>query len=337
VIATGSRAAVPPIPGLDATPYLTNETVFDLDRLPSRLVIVGGGPVGCELAQAYRRLGSTVTIIELDTILAKEDPDLADVVRRRLIKEGVGIREMARASRVERAGDGIAVYVDLPRGSESLAASHLLVATGRAPNVEGLGLDKAGVDYSPRGIAVDSRLRTTNKRIFAIGDVTGGLQFTHMAGYHGGIVVRNAVFKLPAKVSTRAAPRVTYTDPELAHVGLTEHEVREAGQKVTVLKSSFDANDRARTERDTEGFVKVLVGSKGRVLGASIVGHHAGELILPWVLAINEGLPIRAMASLIAPYPTLSEISKAAAGSYYTTSLFSNRTRRVVRLLQKLG
>jgi pyruvate/2-oxoglutarate dehydrogenase complex dihydrolipoamide dehydrogenase (E3) component len=337
VIATGSRAAVPPIPGLDRVPYLTNETVFDLDHLPRRLVIVGGGPIGCELGQAYRRLGAEVTIVELEAILPKEDPDLADVVRRRLIMEGIDIREMARAGRVERTGDGITVLVDLPRGSETLSASHLLIATGRAANVEDLGLDKARVAFSPAGIAVDRRLRTTNKRIFAIGDVTGGLQFTHMAGYHGGVVVRNAVFKLPSKASTRAVPRVTFTDPELAHVGLTEHEARDSGHTVTVLKSSFESNDRARTERDSEGFIKVLVGRKGRILGASIIGHHAGELILPWVLAINEGLAIRAMASLIAPYPTLSEISKAAAGSYYTPSLFSEKTRRIVRLLQKLG
>ena len=257
-------------------------------------------------------------------------------MRRRLIREGIDIRENARVGRVERLNDGIVAYVEHGRGSEALSASHLLIATGRAPNVEGLGLKEARIDHTVRGITVDSRLRTTNKRIFAIGDVTDGLQFTHMAGYHGGIVVRNAVFKLPAKVSTRTIPWVTYTDPELAHVGLTERNAREAGRKVTVLKSSFSANDRARTARNDEGHIKVTVGGKGRILGASIVGHHAGELILPWVLAINEGLPIRAMASVVAPYPTLSEISKAAAGSYYTPSLYSAGTRRIVRLLQKL-
>ncbi len=336
VIATGSRAAIPTIPGLDKTPYLTNETVFDLTRLPEKLIVIGGGPVGCELGQAFRRLGSEVVIIELGEILPKDDPELSDIVRRRLIREGIDIRENARAGRVERLNDGVVAYVEHGRGSEALSGSHLLIATGRAPNVEGLGLTEAGVDYTVEGITVDDRLRTSNKRIFAIGDVTGGMRFTHMAGYHGGIVVRNAVFKLPAKVSTRAIPWVTYTDPELAGVGMSEHEARETGRKVTILKSSFTANDRARTARDDEGHIKVVVGRKGRILGASIVGHHAGELILPWVLAINEGLPIRAMASVVAPYPTLSEISKAAAGSYYTPSLYSSGTRRVVRLLQKL-
>ena len=184
---------------------------------------------------------------------------------------------------------------------------------------------------------VDDRLRTSDKRIFAIGDVTGGLQFTHMAGYQGGIVIRNAVFKLRAKASPRAAPWVTYTDPELAHVGITEQAAKSAGTEVKVLKSAFASNDRARTDRTDDGFIKVLVGRKGRVLGASIVGRHAGELILPWVLAISEKLPIRAMAGLIAPYPTFSEISKTVAGSYYTPTLYSDRTRAIVRLLQKLG
>jgi pyruvate/2-oxoglutarate dehydrogenase complex dihydrolipoamide dehydrogenase (E3) component len=337
VIATGSRPAVPPIPGLAQVSYHTNETIFDLAERPARLVIIGGGPIGCELAQAFRRLGSAVTIVELDRILPKDDPELSDVVRRALIREGVEIRETAKASGFERSPDGITVHVGLAKGSESFAATHVLVATGRAAIVDNLGLDKAGVEFSPKGIKVDSRLRTTNKRIFAIGDVIGDLQFTHMAGYHGGIVVRNAVFKLPAKVSKRAVPWVTYTDPELAHVGLTERDARATGLTPTVLKSPFAANDRARTERQEEGFIKVLVGRRGRVLGASIVGRHAGELILPWVLAINEGLAIRAMAGLIAPYPTLSEISKAVAGSYYTPSLYSEKTRRIVRFLQKLG
>ena len=337
VIATGSRATVPPIPGLDNVSYLTNETIFDLDRRPSRLAVIGGGPVGCELAQAFRRLGTEVTLIEQESILPKDDPELSDVVRRHLVKEGVSIHEGAKAARVEPAEGGIAVHIEHAGDHEPLIVSHLLIATGRTPNIEGLCLDKAKVGTSRKGIVVDDRLRTSNKRIFAIGDVTGGLQFTHMAGYEGGIVVRNAVFKLRAKAAPRAAPWVTYTDPELAHVGINEHEAKEAGMVIKVLKSAFASNDRARTDRADDGFIKVLVGRKGRILGASIVGRHAGELILPWVLAINEKLPIRAMAGLIAPYPTLSEISKAVAGSYYTGTLYSNRTRAIVRLLQKLG
>jgi pyruvate/2-oxoglutarate dehydrogenase complex dihydrolipoamide dehydrogenase (E3) component len=337
VIATGSRAAIPPIPGLDEVPYLTNETVFELDSLPSHLAVIGGGPVGCELAQAFRRLGSTVTLIEQGSILPKDDPELSDVVRRNLVREGVGIREGARADRIEAADGKITIHIEQGGLKGHAVASHLLVATGRAPNIENLGLDRAQVETSPEGIVVNDYLRTSNKRIFAIGDVTGGLQFTHMAGYEGGIVVRNAVFKLRAKASVRAAPWVTYTDPELAHVGMTEQAARDAGAVIKVLKSSFSANDRARTDRADDGFIKVIAGRKGRILGASIVGRHAGELILPWVLAINEKLSIKAMAGLIAPYPTFSEISKAVAGSYYTPTLYSKRTRRLVRLLQNLG
>ncbi len=337
VIATGSRPAIPPIPGLDSAPYLTNETIFDLSGKPSHLAVIGGGPVGCELAQAFRRLGSKVTLIEQETILPKDDPDLTDIVRQHLTKEGIRVREAARVTRVEAVNDGIALTVEQGGLSGEFLASHLLVATGRKPNMETLGLDKALIAASLRGIAVDQRLRTTNKRIFAIGDVTGGFQFTHMAGYEGGIVVRNAVFKLRAKAAPRAVPWVTYTDPELAHVGMTEQAARDAGVRFKVLSAGFASNDRARTERAEDGLIKVLVGARGRILGASIAGRHAGELILPWVLAINEKLPIRAMAGVIAPYPTLSEISKAVAGSYYTPALYSKRTRWLVWLLQKLG
>ena len=337
VIATGSRPAIPPIPGLDTVGYLTNESVFDLAERPAGLCVIGGGPVGCELAQAFRRLGSAVILIEQASILPKDDPDLSDAVRRHLIREGIDIRENTRAASVAIQGDRIAVQIEQAGAADTVTASHLLVATGRTAHIDGLGLDKAKVRTTGAGITVDRRLRTSNKRIYAIGDVIGGLQFTHMAGYHGGIAVRNAVFRLPAKASTRAAPWVTYTDPELAHVGLTEHDAREQGLTVKTLRSSFATNDRARAERASDGSIKVILDRKTRVLGASIVGRHAGELILPWVLAINERLPIRAMASLIAPYPTLSEISKAAAGAYYTPTLYSERTRRLVRWLQRLG
>lgn len=337
VIATGSSAAVPPIPGLDDVPYLTNETIFDLTDRPEHLIVIGGGPIGAELAQAHRRLGAEVTILEMMRILGKDDPDVAEVVRRRLADEGVAMQEGISITSVARDGNGIAVSIECDGETRTVTGSHLLVAAGRRANVDGLNLDAAGIEYSPRGIAVDARLRTTNKRVFAIGDVAGGYQFTHVAGYHAGIVIRNALFGLPAKANHDAVPWVTYTDPEIAHVGLTETQAREKhGDAIKVVRWSFDENDRAQAERETDGLVKVVVGPKGKILGASIAGLHAGELLQPWVLAISQGLKIGAMASIIAPYPTLGEVNKRAAGSYYTPTLFSDRTRKVVGLVQHL-
>ena len=338
VVATGSSPFVPPIPGLDQVAYLTNETVFDLAERPEHLIVVGGGPIGVEMAQAHRRLGARVSLIEARNILPKDDPDAVEVVRQRLASDGIAVWELASITGVERSGNGIAVAVTLADGTPVTATgSHLLVTTGRRANVAGLGLEAAGVAYSPRGIEVDARLRSSNKRIFAIGDVAGGLQFTHMAGYHAGIVIRNALFRLPAKARPAVVPWVTYSDPELAQAGLQEHEAGERHGPVKALTWSFAENDRAQAEGETEGFIKVVLGKGGKILGATIVGARAGELILPWVLAIEQGLKIGAMASLIAPYPTLSEVSKRVAGAYYTPSLFSQRTRRIVGWLQRLG
>jgi pyruvate/2-oxoglutarate dehydrogenase complex dihydrolipoamide dehydrogenase (E3) component len=338
VIATGSSAAVPPIPGLEEVPFHTNETIFDLGEGPEHLIVIGGGPIGAELAQAHRRLGAEVTLLEMFTVLGKDDPDVTAVARRRLVEEGINIREGIAIKSVAREGNAIAVAIEDAGRDETLAGSHLLVAAGRRPNVADLDLAAAGVDHGPKGIEVDGRLRTSNKRIFAIGDVAGGYQFTHMAGYHAGIVIRNALFKLPAKVDYRAVPWVTYTDPEIAHVGMTEAQAKEKfGDKVRALTWSFAENDRAQAERATEGLVKVVVGKGGKILGASMVGPSAGELLQPWVLAISQGLKVGAMANLIAPYPTLGEVNKRVAGSYYTASLFSERTRKVVRFLQWLG
>lgn len=336
VIATGSSAFVPPIPGLEDIPYLTNETIFSLIDRPEHLVIIGGGPIGIEMAQAHRRLGVKVTLIEGASIMGKDDPDAVDVVRRRLFQEGVVLRENAKVESVIRQGNGISVLVHRDHRTSPIEGSHLLVAAGRKANVGGLGLKEAGIEYSPRGIPVDKRLRTSNKRVFAIGDVAGGYQFTHMAGYHAGIVIRNALFNLPSKVDEKAVPWVTYTDPELAHVGLSEAEAHRQGMTVTIVKQDFDGVDRARAERASEGFVKAVLGRKGRILGATIVGKHAGDLILPWVLAVQKGLKASDMASIIAPYPTRGEISKRVAGAYYTPSLFSDRTKRVVGLMQRL-
>ena len=341
IIATGSRAGVPPIPGLADVPFFTNESIFENTVLPNHLIVIGAGPIGCEMAQAHKRLGSRVTLLDLARMMPKDDPEAVEVVRQRFRAEGIESRESIKIVRVEKHGDGgVAVVLTNGAGAEEvLSGSHLLVAAGRQANVEDLGLEAAGVEYTPKGVTVDARLRsTTNKRVYAAGDVAGGYQFTHLAGYHAGIIIRNVLFRLPAKAAPAAMPWVTYTDPELSQVGMSEADARKAhGDAITVLRADFSGNDRAQAEAETDGFVKVIVGKGGRILGATLVGAHAGELILPWVLAISQGLKIGAMANVIAPYPTLSEISKRAAGSYYTPSLFSSRTRAIVRFLGAFG
>jgi pyruvate/2-oxoglutarate dehydrogenase complex dihydrolipoamide dehydrogenase (E3) component len=337
VVATGSSPAVPPIPGLAEVPHLTNETVFDLTERPEHLIVIGGGPIGCELAQAHRRLGAAVTILELFSILPRDDPAAVGVVRDQLRADGIDLREQVEVKAVIRDGNGIALTIEQAGAEQRIDGSHVLVAAGRRANVEGLDLEAAGIEYGPKGIKVDARLRTSNRRAYAIGDVAGGLQFTHMAAHHASVVIKNALFKLPAKVDDRAVPWVTYTEPELAQVGLTEDMAKEQGVAVQAVRWSYAENDRAQAERATAGFAKVLVDRRGRIHGATIVGERAGELIQPWVLAMSAGIKIGAMAQLIAPYPTLGEVSKRAAGSYYTPKLFSERTRKLVRFLMRFG
>lgn len=333
VIATGSSPFVPPIPGLDEIGYLTNESIFANDAPMEHLIVVGGGPIGMEMAQAHRRLGAKVSVLEVARFLPGDDPQLSAVVLQRLRDEGIGLYEGLRSLHLARAKQGVAASFETGAGSQRIEGSHLLIATGRRANTSGLNLEAAGVDYAPQGIGVDARLRTSNKRIFAIGDVAGPYKFTHMAAYQAGIVIRNMLLRWPAKVDYSAVPWVTYTDPELAHVGMTEADALKAGRDVRVLRWSFAENDRAQAERRTEGLVKLVTDTSGRILGASIVGLHAGELIQPWVLAISRHLKIAVMAGMIAPYPTLAEVNKRIAGSYYTETLFSERVRRIVRFL----
>ncbi|MDE2229448.1 MAG: FAD-dependent oxidoreductase [Alphaproteobacteria bacterium] len=338
VVATGSRAAVPPIRGLDGVPYFTNETLFDNVTLPDHLVIVGAGPIGCEMAQAHRRLGSRVTVLDLGSMLPKDDPEAVAIIRHAFAAEGIAVVESVLVRRVERNATGIVATVAEAGTERQIDGTHLLIATGRKPNVEDLGLDAAGVRFSATGIEIDARLRTSNPHIYAIGDVAGGYQFTHLAGYHAGIVLRNALFRLPAKVDLRAFQWVTYTDPELVQVGMTETQARTAhGDAVRVSRATFADNDRAQTEGATQGFIKVMTSARGRILGVTLVGCHAGELALPWILAIARELRIGTLATAIAPYPTLSEISKRATGAFYAPKLFSRRTRALVRLLGWLG
>ena len=335
VVATGSSAFVPPIEGLDGLPYFTNENIFDNSEAIEHLIVIGGGPIGMELAQAHRRLGANVTVMEVARLLPKDDPELTGIVIEHLRGEGIGFHEGGRKLKLEKTTGGITAYCETDEGKQSVTGSHLLIATGRRANVDGLNLEAAEVKYSPRGIEVDARLRSSNRRTFAVGDVAGPYQFTHMAAYQAGIVIRNALFKLPAKVNYSAVPWVTYTDPELAHVGLTEADAKAKGMDTRVLKWPFKENDRAQAERRIEGLVKVVTTPKGRILGASIVGLHAGELIQPWVLAISQGLKIGAMAGMIAPYPTLAEANKRIAGNFYTEKLFSDKTRKLVRFLMR--
>ncbi len=337
VVATGSSPFVPPIPGLSEVSFLTNETVFDLDAIPEHLIVVGGGPIGIEMAQAHRQLGSRVTVLEMFAILPKDDPELVDVVRTRVKTEGVDLREGVKVVGVAPTAAGVSVTV-AENGLESrIEGTHLLVAAGRRPNVDGLDLEKAGIAYTPKGIQVDDRLRTTNRRVFAIGDVAGGYQFTHMAGYHAGIVIKNALFRIPSKQDTRCVPWVTYTAPELAQVGLIEEEAKSKHREIRVLSWPYHENDRAQSERLTDGLIKVVTTPKGHILGAGIVGAAAGELIQTWVLAMSRRIKVGALATMIAPYPTLGEINKRAAGSFYTPSLFSDRTRKIVRFLARFG
>ncbi len=337
VVAAGSSPAIPPISGLASVPYFTNESVFGLTACPEHLIVIGAGPVGLELAQAFRRLGAAVTVLDAGEALAREDPECARIVLDRLSREGISLRSGVSIARVEAGGSGVQVVLADEAGEQRIAGSHLLVATGRKPNVEGLGLDAGGISFGPDGIVVGRGLRTTNKRVYAIGDAAGGPQFTHAANYHAGLIIRNALFRLPVKADDDLIPRVTYTDPELAHVGLTETQARKRYQIIRVLRWPYSENDRAQAERDTTGHIKVVTNRRGRILGATIVGAAAGELITTWALAMSQKLNIRAMAGIVVPYPTLAEIGKRAAITYFTPGLTSPFVRRIIAFLRRFG
>ncbi len=342
VIATGSRPAVPRIPGLDDVPFLTSETIFDLAERPENLVVLGGGSVGVEIAQAYRRLGADVILVEAgERILAREDPEMTAAVERSLRREGVDIRMGIAIDRVESRPDGSISVVLGGRDGGVLPASHLLVATGRRPVCDGLGLEAAGIAVNESGIVVDRRLKTTNPRVYAIGDCAGGAgaggRFTHVANHQAGLVIRNALFRLPVRMGRAPVPRVVYAAPELASVGLTEAEAQLEYKAVRILRWAFVDNDRARTEKATEGHVKAVVTPRGRILGCSIVGGHAGELIMPWVLAMTRGLKVSDLAGLVYPYPTFSEVTKGAAVEFLKPSAQNPWIRRLIGLARRLG
>jgi pyruvate/2-oxoglutarate dehydrogenase complex dihydrolipoamide dehydrogenase (E3) component len=336
VIATGSAPAVPAIPGLDAVPYLTNDTVFDLTECPKHLIIVGAGSTGLELAQAYRRLGAAVTVLDAAEPLAEHDPECTAIVLDVLRREGVAIRPGVGIARIERARGKLQVVLGGEK-PETIEGSHILLAAGRVPNTAGLDLAAARIAYGPDGIVVDARLRTANRKVYAIGDVVGGPKSTHRANHHAALVIRQALFRLPGKLRPDEVPTVTYTDPELAQIGLGEAEARRRGIPIRLLRWPYHENDRARAERDTVGHIKVIAHHGGRILGVSIVGAQAGELVTAWSLAVRERLRLDVMADIIVPYPTLSEVGKRAAMSYFGPGLTNLWVRRIIGLLRRLG
>jgi pyruvate/2-oxoglutarate dehydrogenase complex dihydrolipoamide dehydrogenase (E3) component len=332
IVATGSRPLIPAIPGIDSITVHTNETIFDLRERPGHLLIIGGGPIGMEMAQAHRRLGCDVTVIEGAKALGRDDPELAEILLAQIRAEGVRIFEGAKAERISATG-GVTVHTT----AGDFTGSHLLMAVGRQVNLDRLDLDKAGVAHDRRGVTVGTDLRSvTNRRVYAVGDAAGGRMFTHVAGYHAGIIIRSAVLGLPARERTDHIPTATYTDPELAQVGLTEAEARARhGTALEVASYDFQHNDRAIAEGKTTGRIKVMI-VKGRPVGASIVGAQAGEMIGLWAMALANRLKMSAIANTVLPYPTLGEINKRAAGAYFSPRLFdSPLVKRVVGFVQR--
>ena len=338
IIATGSRAFIPPIEGLAAAPYLTNETIFEVDQLPEHLLVLGGGPIGMEMAQAFNRLGSKVTVIEMGRVLARAEAGHAEIAAGQLRAEGVDLREHCKATRVTHEAGRISVHAESDTGSDVITGSHLLVAVGRRPVLEGLDLEAGGVDHDRSGISVRDTLRSvSNKRVWALGDAAGEGQFTHLAGWHASVFVRRAFFKSPAaKGSSLPLPSVTYTSPEVAQIGLTEAEARDRyGDSVAVSHFAFDENDRAIAEGHTLGEARLVI-RKGKLLGASIVGEGAGDIIQMIALAMSNGLKVRDLTNFISPYPTRTEVVKRAASAHFSDTVFGPGAKRLVGILQRI-
>lgn len=338
VIAAGSHAFIPPIEGLSDTPFLTNETLFDMPDFPEHLLILGGGPIGIEMAQAFRRLGAKVTVIEMFKSLSRAEPSHAEIVLNTLKDEGVSILEGTKATKVSGTAGNITVTLESAEGEHTVSGSHLLVAVGRQTALEGLDLDAGGVAHTRKGITVDDTLRSnSNKRVWALGDVAGMEQFTHVAGWHASVFVRRAFFKQGTKAHSLPLPAVTYTSPELAQIGLTESEAREKhGDRVKIAHFSLGENDRAISEGKPVGEARLVI-LKGRIIGASIVGEGAGETLQIVALAMSNGLKVKDLTNFVSPYPTRSEIVKRAASSHFTDALFSPRTKTLIGLLQRIG
>jgi pyruvate/2-oxoglutarate dehydrogenase complex dihydrolipoamide dehydrogenase (E3) component len=338
VVATGSAPAIPAIAGIDGGPYLTTDSIFELNERPEHLVIIGGGSAGLELAQAFRRLGSSVTVLEAAQPLSQDDPECAAIVLDRLEREGVVIHRGVNVIAVTHGGATVTATIEAAGAEQTITGSHLLVAAGRKPAIDDLGLDAAGIRHDHGGIAVNRKLKTSNRRVYAIGDCAAGqLKFTHAANYHAGLVIRNALFRLPARVNNDAVPWVTFTEPELAHAGLTEAQARARRIKFRVARWPYHDNDRAQIERETHGHIKVITTRKGKIVGVSIVGAQAGELIGVWALAIARGLNIRALTDVVLPYPTFGELGKRVAIDFFAHGLTSSWVRRIIGWMRIFG
>jgi pyruvate/2-oxoglutarate dehydrogenase complex dihydrolipoamide dehydrogenase (E3) component len=330
VIATGSSPVTPPIKGLDRTPYITNREIFYLDHLPKSMIILGGGPIGSEMSQAFCRLGTKVAVVDMaPQILAKEDPDLADAVQEVLSSEGVEFYLNSTIEEVSEVGGEIEVRIKNKQGSGvRLKAEKILVALGRGANTEDLGLEDIGIKFDRRGINVDHRLRTNLKHIYAAGDVNGGFQFTHAAGYEGGIVVSNAIFHLPRRVDYTFLPWCTYTDPPLGSIGMNEKSAAAAGIDYQVWIEEFKDNDRSLAEGESIGKIKMILDAKEKPIGVQILGPNAGDLLSEWVAVLNGKVKLSTLAAAIHPYPTIGEINKKVAGSYFSPKIFSDKVQK---------
>jgi len=337
VIATGSLPAIPAIPGLDGTFHFTGESIFKLTALPKHLIVIGAGSAGLELAQAFRRLGSAVTVLDEAQPLADDDPECAAIAVTALVREGVVIRSGVKFLKASGTTEKVQIVITAGTSEEIIEGTYLLIAAGRKPSMDGLDLDVARIAHGPSGIKVNKALKTTNRRVYAVGDVIGQKQFTHAGQYHAGLAIRSALFRQSVRVDNDSIPRVTFTDPELAQTGLTEALARQRGIKIRVLRWPYFDNDRALAERDTIGHIKIVTAKNGKILGATIVGAQAGELITAWTLAISQQLNIRAFTGIVVPYPTLSEIGKQAALDVFAPSLTGTFVRRIMAWLRLLG
>jgi pyruvate/2-oxoglutarate dehydrogenase complex dihydrolipoamide dehydrogenase (E3) component len=333
VISSGSSPDIPPIEGIETTPHITNKEIYSLESLPRSMIVIGAGPIAIEMAQAFSRLGTKVTVIQRSgQILSKEDMDMADMVMKVLEAEGITFYLNTAVVRTKDLGYEREVIVKGKDGQEvSLKAERLLIALGRKINTKGLGLDGISLNFDKKGIKVDNRMRTNHGHIYAAGDVTGEYQFTHAAGYEGGIVLSNAVLHLPRKADYTFLPWCTYTDPELASIGMNEKRAKEAGIEYSVWTEEFRTNDRSLAEGEETGKIKMLLNTKGNPLGVQILGPQAGELVSEWVAVLNGGVKLSTLAGAVHPYPTLAEINKRVVGNYFSGKIFSEKVKKTLK------